>query len=233
LTVNPAPAPANDECAGAIALTPGGDFAAGALTTTNVGATSTTAASCQLSSDESVWYSVVVPASGSITIETGDVGGSLFDDSVVTVFSGDCSTLTEIDCDDDASDNGLFSLIELTGRTPGETLYISVWRYTGAFATGDWGQFQISAYDASLGIDQFNSNDFAVYPNPVKNVLNLTSNLTDITSVAVYNLLGQQVIAKPINASQGQIDMSSLPQGTYMVKVTANNQVKTMKVIKE
>ena len=233
LTVDPAPAPANDECAGAIALTPGVDFAAGALTTTNVGATSTAAASCQASSDESVWYSVVVPASGSITIETGDVAGSLFDDSVITVFSGDCATLTEVDCDDDSSDNGLFSLIELTGREPGETLYISVWRYTGAFATGDWGQFQISAYDASLGINQFNSNDFAVYPNPVKNVLNLTSNLADISNVAVYNLLGQQVIAKPINASQGQIDMSSLPQGTYMVKVTANNQVKTMKVIKE
>jgi hypothetical protein len=235
LTVTPAPAPANDECATAIPLTPGGDFAGGVLTTTNYGATSTTPASCQIDSDENVWYSVVVPAAGTLTIETGGIAESDYNDSVITVYSGTCGSLTEIDCDDDGGTIGgeLFSMLELAGLTPGETLYVSVWRYNGAFATGDWGEFQISAYDASLGIDQFNSNSFAVYPNPVKNMLNLTSNLADISNVAVYNLLGQQVIAKQVNASEGQIDMSSLPQGTYMVKVTANNQVKTIKVIKE
>jgi hypothetical protein len=84
-----------------------------------------------------------------------------------------------------------------------------------------------------LATTHFDSNSFAVYPNPVRNVLNLTSNLADISNVAVFNLLGQQVIAKQVNAAEGQVDMSSLPRGTYMVKVTANNQVKTIKVIKE
>jgi hypothetical protein len=55
----------------------------------------------------------------------------------------------------------------------------------------------------------------------------------DISDVAVYNLLGQQGIAKAINANQSQIDMSHLTSGTYMVKVTADNQVKTIKVVKE
>jgi hypothetical protein len=233
LTVDAPAVPNNDECAGAIPLTPGGDFAAGAFTTTNYGGTSTTPASCQAVSDENVWYSVVVPASGTLTIETGDVDGSPYNDSVITVFSGTCGSLTEIDCDDDSSDNALFSLVELDGLTPGETLYISVWRYSDPGATGDWGAFQISAFDASLSVDQFNSNNFAVYPNPVKNVLNLSSTMADITNVAVFNLLGQQVIAKSVNAAQGQVDMSALPQGTYMVKITANNQVKTVKVIKE
>jgi hypothetical protein len=30
-----------------------------------------------------------------------------------------------------------------------------------------------------------------------------------------------------------QVDMSALPSGTYMVKVTSNNEVKTIKVVKE
>jgi hypothetical protein len=47
------------------------------------------------------------------------------------------------------------------------------------------------------------------------------------------NLLGQEVITKSINSNQSQIDMSNLPQGTYLVKVTSENQVKTIKVIKE
>lgn len=234
LTVTAPSVPNNDECAGAIAIIPGGNFAAGAITTTNFGATGTETASCQAASGENVWYSVVVPASGNLTVQTGTVAGSDYNDSVVTVYSGACGSLVEIDCDDDGPAGGdLFSLVELTGRTPGETLYISVWRYNGGAATGDWGEFQISAFDASLGTDQFNSNNFAVYPNPVKNTLNLSSTLADISSVAVYNLVGQQVIAKQVNASEGQIDMSALPQGTYMVKITANNQVKTVKVIKE
>ncbi len=39
-----------------------------------------------------------------------------------------------------------------------------------------------------------------------------------ISDVSVYNLLGQQVIAKAINANQSQIDMSNLASGAYIVK---------------
>ena len=83
-----------------------------------------------------------------------------------------------------------------------------------------------------LATQSFNSSSFSYYPNPVKNTLNLSYS-ENISDVSVYNLLGQQVIAKAINANQSQIDMSHLTSGTYMVKVTANNQVKTIKVIKE
>jgi hypothetical protein len=46
------------------------------------------------------------------------------------------------------------------------------------------------------------------------------------------NLLGQEVMVKSINATQSQIDMSNLASGSYLVKVTADNKVKTIKVIK-
>ena len=63
-------------------------------------------------------------------------------------------------------------------------------------------------------------------------MLNL-SYTQNISSVVVFNLLGQEVVSRTVNANQSQIDMSHLPTGTYMVKVTADNQVKTIKVIKE
>lgn len=234
LTVNPAPAPNNDECGGAIALTAGAAFASNPLTTTNVGATDTTAAtpSCQTNNAADVWYTVVVPASGNITIETQANGGMT--DSVVAAFSGTCGgTLTEVGCDDDGGPTGpnaLMSILSLTGQTPGSTLYIGVWRYS--LGTGVNGSFVISAYDASLATSSFDSASFVAYPNPVKDVLNLSYTQT-IDNVQVVNLLGQQVITKSINAAQSQIDMSNLPVGTYLVKVTANNEVKTIKVIKE
>ena len=90
----------------------------------------------------------------------------------------------------------------------------------------------ISNITAPLKTNSFDSSGFSYYPNPIKEVLNLAY-VNEITNVAVYNLLGQQVIAEYLNANQTKIDMSHLTRGTYLVKVTADNQVKTIKVIKE
>ena len=111
-------------------------------------------------------------------------------------------------------------------------IYISVWRFSfeGGGADGD---FQVSAYDASLATNPFEPADgFRAYPNPVKNILNLSYN-KNISNVAVFNLLGQEVLTKTMNANESQIDMSELANGAYMVKITADNQIKTIKVIKE
>ncbi|MDR6969142.1 hypothetical protein J2X31_003169 [Flavobacterium arsenatis] len=87
-------------------------------------------------------------------------------------------------------------------------------------------------WTSDLGTGSFDNSKFAYYPNPVKNILNLSYE-QNITDVAVYNLLGQEIITKKFNANQTQIDMSGLASGTYLVKVTANNTNKTFKVIKE
>jgi Secretion system C-terminal sorting domain len=84
----------------------------------------------------------------------------------------------------------------------------------------------------NLATDTFDNANFTFRPNPVVDVLNLQYNKA-ITSVSVYNIVGQEVIAKTVNANMSQVDMSALPSGTYMVKVTSNNEVKTIKVVKE
>jgi len=231
-TTPPPPAPpANDLCSAAISLTAGGAFATNPVVGTTAGATSTTGLTfaCQTNRADEVWYTVVVPASGSINIETKAVTGSALTDTVLSVFSGTCQTLTELDCDDDDGDTN-YSLINLTGQTPGATLYIGVWRY--ANSATNTGQFQVSAYHSSLSAPTFDSASFKAYPNPVKDVLKLSYS-QDMTSVSVFNLLGQQVINKSLNASEAQVDMSNLAAGTYLVKVVVDNQVKTIKVVKQ
>lgn len=233
LTVNPPPAPANDECSTATALTVGGTYAAQLTDGTTVGATDSTQAdptTCFGFSGGDVWYSVVVPASGSLTIETGDsTTGDTGLDTVITIYSGDCAVLTQVDCDDDGAATGAYSFKSLTGLTPGSTLYIRVYEYNN----DDAGGFAISAYDASLSNGSFDNTNFTYYPNPVKNVLNLSYN-QEISSVEVFNMVGQKVSSNNLNATLGQVDMSQLPNGVYLVKVaTANNQSKTIRVIKE
>ena len=85
---------------------------------------------------------------------------------------------------------------------------------------------------STAGNTTFDSKNFTYYPNPVKDVLNL-SYTKNISNVTVFNLLGQQIATKVVNANQSKIDMSNLAAGTYLVKVAADNQVKTIKVIKE
>ncbi|WP_306352502.1 fibronectin type III domain-containing protein [Flavobacterium sp. '19STA2R22 D10 B1'] len=84
----------------------------------------------------------------------------------------------------------------------------------------------------TLGTETFNNKNFSYYPNPVKDVLNLSYS-ENITSVAVFNLMGQQVIQKTVNANQSQIDMSALAAGAYLVRVNSGDNTKTVKVIKQ
>ena len=232
LTVNPPPTPANDECAGAIALTAGAVFADNAVVGTSLGATNIGGLTntCNVNVTNNVWYSVIVPASGNITIETQADAGSPYTDSLVGVFSGNCSSLVAVGCDDDGGTDN-FSLLSLTGQTPGATLFVTVWRFSFSGGGLD-GTFRVSAYDGSLSNSAFDNANFTFYPNPVKNTLNLSYN-QEISGVDIFNLLGQKIISTKVNSNSGQIDMSSLPKGAYMVKVTSNNQVKTIKVIKE
>ena len=51
--------------------------------------------------------------------------------------------MTLVECDDDDSASGLFSLIELNDQVPGTVYYVAVWEY-GNNVTGS---FQMSAYD--------------------------------------------------------------------------------------
>ena len=237
LTVTAPPVPANDNCTGATALIPGGVFADHAITNTMLGATLTAGIipSCQATNSADVWYSVQVPASGNLTIETQVAPTTSLIDTVVVAFSGACGTLVPVGCDDDgglAGPNNLMSILSLTGQTPGAILFIGVWKYSTVAPDGTSKDFQISVYDASLGNNSFDNANFSLYPNPVKDVLNLSYN-QEISNVEVYNLLGQKVVSNKYNSNSAQVDMSNLSMGAYVVQVTANGQVKTIKVIKE
>lgn len=119
--------PTNDNCSGAITLTPALNCSYTNYTT--LGATDSVgppAPGCASYNGGDVWFRVTVPASGILTIDT-QTGG--ITDSGMAVYSGTCGALTLITCDDDSSANGLMSSINLTGQTPGATLFIRVWEY--------------------------------------------------------------------------------------------------------
>ncbi|MGL2965177.1 T9SS type A sorting domain-containing protein [Flavobacterium sp. XGLA_31] len=90
----------------------------------------------------------------------------------------------------------------------------------------------ISCYPTVLSRENFATNELKIYPNPVKDILNFSFD-KEITAVSIYNLLGQEVYTKSVNSNETSIDIAALSAGTYVMKVTAGNEVKTVKVVKE
>ncbi|MCU7615923.1 T9SS type A sorting domain-containing protein [Chryseobacterium sp. PBS4-4] len=226
--------PANDACSSPAVLTPGATYAQNILTGTTIGATNTPAlsASCLFTPTNvggNVWYSVVVPASGNLTIETGPVTGSALTDTVVSVFAN-CSSTTSLYCDDD---NGVdaFSKIEMTGQTPGATLLVSVWIFGNTSTTN--GQFRISAYDASLATSEATpvKNNLSVYPNPFADVLNV-SNVKNVKTVSILDIAGRLV--KTVEKPSSALQLGDLKSGMYVIVLNMNDGSKqTIKAIKK
>ena len=85
---------------------------------------------------------------------------------------------------------------------------------------------------ATASSNSFDNANFVAYPNPVKDVYNVSYS-SEISSLRVLNLLGQEVVSKAVNATSTQVDMSQLSAGTYIVNVTVGDSIKSIKVIKQ
>lgn len=233
--------PDNDLCAGAIPLTPGAVFETNPLTGQNqFGATDSgelPLPGCALYDPADVtgfggdvWFSVVVPGDGNITIETqGDPSGN-GGDTGMAVYSGACGSLVLVECDDDDSPDGNYSLVSVVNPAlAGQTIYVRVWEYGGNNPLS----FQISAYSATLStVDLNNENAFSYFPNPVNDKLTLRAQ-NNIQNVSVYNMLGQEVVRTAPNTLTSEVDMNTLSSGAYFVQVTINDTTETIRVIKK
>lgn len=68
-----------------------------------------------------------------------------------------------------------------------------------------------------LDVNSNTLSQVSVYPNPTSGILNLkTPSSVEVTSVALYDILGKQVSA---DYSNDTINMSALSQGVYLLKV--------------
>ncbi|MEM7185835.1 MAG: choice-of-anchor B family protein [Bacteroidota bacterium] len=84
--------------------------------------------------------------------------------------------------------------------------------------SGDEGFFLVQ--NPSLGVEEPPVGDFSLTPNPATNKLTISSKDVTISSVAIYNVLGQLVLNKQFaNNFSETLDISNLNSGMYLVKV--------------
>jgi hypothetical protein len=83
-----------------------------------------------------------------------------------------------------------------------------------------------------LSSENFDNASFIVYPNPIENVLNI-SYKSEISSIKILNLLGQEVLSRNVGSTSTQIDMSGISAGAYIVNVIVDDVTKIIKVMKK
>ena len=83
----------------------------------------------------------------------------------------------------------------------------------------------------ALGVSKFEASKIKMYPNPVSNELNIEAN-SAIQKVAVYNVLGQEVLSSSPKTNSAKLQTSSLQNGVYLVKTTIDDVESTSKFIK-
>lgn len=83
----------------------------------------------------------------------------------------------------------------------------------------------------SVNFGNIQRSEFQVYPNPVKDKLfvNMKGRGTEDIGVAVYNMVGEQLIDFKVSGTQPiKVDMNTLKQGVYLLRL---KEVKTGKML--
>ncbi len=96
-------------------------------------------------------------------------------------------------------------------------------------------QMLVVTEGSSLGTNSFDSFVFTVYPNPVKNIINIninTTNPVEFNSAVIYDLNGRMVQQTVVENKSVNVD--ALAKGTYILKLKDEyNREYSQKFIKE
>lgn len=121
------------------------------------------------------------------------------------------------------------------GNTYSEEIdYLKNW----LLARIDWMDANMFGTCTDLGINQttLQQQKVNIYPNPTQNTLNvLFDTPLKQGKITITNLLGQQILLKDINQTHFvKIDLSTIENGVYILKVYKNNQlINQQKIIKQ
>jgi hypothetical protein len=139
----------------------------------------------------------------------------------------DPTAITYLEANDDMENpctgNTYSSYLEYCGLTAGETYHIQVDGYEG-----ELGIFYIQVMEP-MRVQNTDNLQFQSYPNPVSDRLYLKG-IAAGSNIELCSIMGTVISASSYTASG--IDTSTLPSGSYFVRVQSNGQWKTSPFIK-
>ena len=88
---------------------------------------------------------------------------------------------------------------------------------------------------ATLGVDEFLTSKFSVYPNPVKNSVYVSNKENiNVSGITITDLNGRVVkTVKTNNISDVEVNISELATGMYVMNINSDQGIATKKIVKE
>lgn len=83
-----------------------------------------------------------------------------------------------------------------------------------------------------LANESFELNNIEIYPNPSNGIFTISFGAVEPTSVEVFDITGKKVLYKVGNSSS-VLDLTSVAQGVYFVKIMADNKQIVKRIIKQ
>ncbi len=83
-----------------------------------------------------------------------------------------------------------------------------------------------------MSVSDSNVESIKIYPNPVKNILNVKSD-SKIEKVELFNTNGKKIQSGKPNTKDVEINMNHLPAGVYILKTTINGKASSQKIVKK
>ena len=99
---------------------------------------------------------------------------------------------------------------------------------------GDSGKATVMYYDAHAGIEELQSSQISIYPNPATDKITVElSGMTQGGNLTIGDIEGQQLLTRQIAEPKTQIDISNLPSGIYFVRITNEMTAEVGKFVKQ
>ena len=106
----------------------------------------------------------------------------------------------------------------------------------GTYAISGLRYLNFADLTLQISIPEMATNKFYAYPNPASHMLNIagSNTLQRVSQIEILSLEGRLLMQqKPANESAPQVDISALPQGMYLCKITNGSQQQTLKFLKQ
>lgn len=96
-----------------------------------------------------------------------------------------------------------------------------------AHAVVGYGAIQVYSYDLSASNNEIKVGDLMIYPNPACDLITIET--VGLKAVKVINLSGKVVL----NSNEATVNISSLPEGAYILQVETDKGIEYSKFVKD
>ena len=112
----------------------------------------------------------------------------------------------------------------------GQSIYIA---FVFEQNDGDLWRIDNVMIDSDLSVNEFAASTISHTYNKDSKIVTLKSSGSPFTNVQIYSIIGQNVMNRTLSQTTEAIDLSSLQDGVYLLKVAAEGRTTTIKLLKQ